>query len=131
MPKQVCTSAVMKCMFGAAPSNFIASQLTVLTSNQGAGVITDIVPGKNIPPFGMCNSPANPAFISATAAAMGTPTPVPCTYVPAGPWVPGVPNVLIGNIPAIDNNCKLGCALGGGAPVISITMPGQTTHDIP
>ena len=67
-------------------------------------------------------------FIAATAAAMGVPTPVPCTPVTPAPWVPGVPNVLIANIPVLDNTCTLTCALGG---VISITFPAQITHNVP
>jgi hypothetical protein len=44
------------------------------------------------------------------------------------PWVPGAPTVLITNIPALDNNCKLTCAWGG---LISFSTPGQFTHQIP
>jgi hypothetical protein len=44
------------------------------------------------------------------------------------PWTPGVPNVLINGIPAIDNNCKLMCNWTG---VISVNFPGQVTHEIP
>ena len=39
-----------------------------------------------------------------------------------------LPNVLIANIPALDNNCKLMCNWGG---VISFVTPGQFTHQIP
>jgi hypothetical protein len=49
---------------------------------------------------------------------------MPCTPVPAGPWVPGVPTVLVGNMPAVDMNCKLMCSFGG---VIQILSPGQFT----
>jgi hypothetical protein len=65
---------------------------------------------------------------AATAAALGVLTPMPCIPVPTGPWVPGVPTVLITNIPAIDNTCKLMCAWGG---VIAFSTPGQFTHQIP
>ena len=44
------------------------------------------------------------------------------------PWAPGAPNVLIGNIPALDNVSKLMCAYGG---VVQFTTPGQFTHQIP
>ncbi len=128
MPFQVCTGAVMNCSFGAAPSTFVATPRPVLTSYMAAGVITDNIPITNIPPFGVCMSVANPAVASATAAALGVLTPMPCVPVIPAPWVPGVPNVLITNIPALDNNCKLMCAWAG---VISIASPGQTTHQIP
>jgi len=128
MPLQVCTSATMMCSFGVAPSIFNATPRPVLTSNMVAGVITDNVPMLNVPPFGMCTSPMNPMVIAATAAAMGVPTPMPCNPVLPAPWVPGAPTVLITNIPALDNSCKLMCAWGG---VISINFAGEVTHQIP
>jgi hypothetical protein len=128
MPFQVCTGAVMMCSFGVAPSVFNATPRPVVTSNMVAGVITDNKPMLNVPPFGVCNSVANPQVIAATAAALGVLTPMPCVPVLPAPWVPGVPTVLIQNIPALDNTCKLMCAWAG---VISINFAGQVTHQIP
>ena len=128
MPMQTCTGGQLQCSFGMAPSVFNATPRPVLTSNMPAGVITDNVPLMNIMPFGMCSSPANPTVAAATAAALGVLTPMPCVPATAAPWAPGVPNVLIANIPALDNNCKLMCNWGG---VISFVTPGQFTHQIP
>ncbi len=128
MPQQVCTTATLQCTFGVAPSVFNATPRPVLTSQMVAGVITDNIPLTNVPPFGMCSSPSNPSVAAATAAALGVLTPMPCVPVLPAPWTPGVPTVLIANTPALDNNCKLMCAWGG---VISITFPGQVTHEIP
>lgn len=128
MPQQVCTTATLQCTFGVAPSVFNATPRPVLTSQMVAGVITDNIPITNVPPFGMCSSPSNPSVAAATAAALGVLTPMPCVPVLPAPWTPGVPTVLIANTPALDNNCKLMCAWGG---VISITFPGQVTHEIP
>jgi hypothetical protein len=128
MAIQVCTGATLKCTFGAAPSVFNATPRPVLTSMKPAGVITDNKPFFNVPPFGVCMSMANPAVASATAAALGVLTPMPCTPVLPAPWVPGSPTVLIENIPALNNNCKLMCAYAG---VITILVPGQFTHMIP
>jgi hypothetical protein len=128
MPNQVCTTAVMTCTFGMAPSTFNATPRPVLTSNQVAGVITDNVPMLNVPPFGMCTTLSNPAVAAATAAALGVLTPMPCVPVLPAPWVPGVPTVLIANIPALDDTCKLMCAWGG---VIALSFAGQVTHQIP
>jgi hypothetical protein len=119
---------MLMCTFGLAPSVFNATPRPVVTSMLPAGVITDFVPMTNIMPFGMCSSPANPTVAAATAAAFGVLTPMPCVPVTVAPWAPGVPNVLITNIPAIDNNCKLACNWGG---VISVNFPGQVTHEIP
>lgn len=120
---QVCTGAQMTCSFGAAPSNLVVLPTNkVVTSNFPAATIQDMQPLVNILPFGMCSSLLNPTVASATAAALGALTPMPCIPVPAGTWVPGVPKTLIGGIPAIDNSCTLTCAYGG---MITIVNPGQ------
>ena len=128
MPQQVCTGAMMSCSFGVAPSSFIAIRPKELTSMMPAGVIMDNKPIANIPPFGMCSSLANPTVASATAAALGVLTPMPCVPMFPAPWVPGAPTVLIENIPALDNTCKLMCAYAG---VVTFSTAGQTTHQIP
>lgn len=133
MPQQVCTGAQMTCPFGSAPSVFNATTAAippqrVVTSNMVAGTIMDHIPLMNIPPFGTCMCPGNPMFVAATAAAFGTPTPVPCLPVTLAPWVTGAPTVLITNFPALDNVAKLTCTWGG---VIGFANPGQMTHDIP
>jgi hypothetical protein len=90
--------------------------------------IMDNIPFMNILPFGMCNSIANPAVAGATAAALGVLTPMPCTPVIPGPWVPGCPTVLVANMPALNDSSKLMCAYGG---VIQIISPGQFKTMIP
>ena len=85
----------------------------------------DHKPMVNIPPFGLCTSLANPAVASATAAALGVLTPMPCIPNTPAPWVPGVPTVLIAGQPAVDNTCKLFCAYAG---VIQVSFAGQTNH---
>jgi hypothetical protein len=100
----------------------------IMTGNMPAGNIMDNVPFMNIPPFGMCSSPANPAVAAATAAAMGVLTPMPCTPVTPGPWAPGAPTVLVANMPGLNNSSKLMCSFAG---VISFSMAGQFTEMIP
>lgn len=107
---------------GVAPSS-----LLVLPTNRVVGTtpianIMDNKPFVNILPFGMCTSLANPTVASATAAALGVLTPMPCVPQTPAPWVPGAPKVLIGNMPALDQSSKLMCMWGG---VISILVPGQ------
>ena len=128
MAQQVCMGAMMTCSFGAAPSSLVVLPANrTLTSTPDANIM-DNKPLVNIMPFGMCSSPANPTVAAATAAALGVLTPMPCVPVIPAPWVPGAPTVLIANMPALDNNCKLMCAYAG---VIQITNPGQTTVMIP
>ena len=128
MGKQVCMGALMQCSQGVAPSSLIPTPKTVMTSNMIAANILDHVPMMNIPPFGMCLSPANPMVAAATAAALGVLTPMPCIPMTVAPWVPGAPTVLLCGSPALNNSSKLMCTWAG---VISINMPGQMTHDIP
>lgn len=128
MPFQCCTTGQMQCTFGAAPSVFNATPRPVMTNNLVAGTIMDHVPILNVPPFGVCNSPANPTVAAATAAALGVLTPMPCVPVLPAPWVPGAVTVTIQSIPALDNTCKLMCAWAG---VITFTMAGQVNHQIP
>jgi hypothetical protein len=117
--------AMMTCSFGVAPS-----ALVVIRPNKFAGVmpmanILDNKPMANIPTFGMCNSPANPATKRPPPVFF---TPAPCVPATAAPWVPGVPQILVDSIPALDMNCKLMCNWGG---VIQIVSPGQFTVQLP
>lgn len=129
MSFHVCMGATLQCSFGAAPSQLVVLPSNrVMTSHVPAANIMDHQPFVNILPFGMCSSMANPAVASATAAASGVLTPMPCTPNTPAPWAPGSPQVLLGNMPALNRNSKLMCAFGG---VIQIVQEGQTTHLIP
>lgn len=121
---QVCAGAMMMCSFGVAPSSLVVLPVNRTMTGAPAANIMDNKPMVNIPPFGMCSSPANPMVAAATAAALGVLTPMPCIPVTAAPWVPGSPTVLIGNMPALNNSSKLVCNWGG---VIQINVPGQFT----
>lgn len=119
----LCTGGVLSCSFGAAPSSFQGLPVPrVLISGRPAGILTDMAPMVNIPPFGMCSSPSNPTVAAATAAALGVLTPMPCIPVPAGPWLNPAPKVLIGGQPALSDGSKLTCAWGGQ---ISVQFSGQ------
>lgn len=125
----VCMGAMCQCSFGAAPSSLVITpENKVLGCNLPAATIMDNIPMKNIMPFGMCSSMANPQVASATAAALGVLTPMPCIPVIPAPWAPGSPTVMIANKPALNNSSKLMCSWAG---VISINNPGQTTIQVP
>ncbi|WP_255374350.1 DUF4280 domain-containing protein [Cohnella sp. OV330] len=124
----MCGGATMQCSFGAAPS-----VLNVLPANRTMTAmpianIMDNKPFVNIMPFGMCNSMANPLVASATAAAFGALTPMPCAPVTAAPWAPGSPTVMVANMPALNNSSKCMCSYGG---VIQLSSPGQFTIQVP
>lgn len=119
-----CASGMLQCSFGMAPSGFmVMPDKMVLTENKPAANIMDNKPMVNIMPFGMCQSLANPAVSSATAAALGALTPMPCIPVTTAPWFPGSPTVLVKGQPGLNGNCKLMCNWGG---LIQFTTPGTT-----
>ena len=129
MPIQVVNTAQLMCSMGMAPGTLMVLPLNrVMSGNQPAANIMDHVPMLNIMPFGMCRSPANPVVAAATAAALGVLTPMPCIPATPAPWMPGAATVLLGNMPALDNTCKLMCLWAG---TIQVTNPGQVTHMIP
>jgi hypothetical protein len=128
MAMQVCMGAAMQCSFGVAPSTLVVPPDKLVLTGTPAANIMDGKPIVNVPPFGMCNSIANPTVATATAAALGVLTPMPCVPMTPAPWAPGAPTVLIGGMPALDSTSKLMCTWGG---VIQIVSPGQGTVEIP
>jgi hypothetical protein len=110
--KWVNSGSVLKCTQGNAPAALAVVVATTTAQGPPAANIMDYVPLTNIPTFGMCMSTANPTVASATAAAMGTLTPMPCVPVTA-PWAPGIPMILLRNSPALDAASKCLCAYGG------------------
>lgn len=123
----VCGGAAITCTFGMAPSVLNVLPAARVMSNMALATIMDNIPMVNIPPFGMCQSMANPTVAAATAAALGVLTPMPCIPVFPAPWAPGSPTVLIGGKPALNNSCKLMCAYGG---TVSVTNPATTNIQV-
>jgi len=129
MPLQVCMGATMQCSFGMAPSSLVVLPTNqVMTNMVPDANIMDHIPMTNIMPFGMCQSLANPEVASATAAALGVLTPMPCIPNTPAPWVAGAPTVLLGNFPTLDNVSQLMCIWGG---VITFTDAGEATVEVP
>lgn len=124
----VCGGAMCSCSFGVAPSALMVTPENKTMTTMPLATIMDNVPLKNIMPFGMCTSIANPQVAAATAAALGVLTPMPCIPVTTAPWAPGSPTVLIANKPALNQNSKLICNWGG---VIQVTNPGTTQIQVP
>ncbi|MBN3895219.1 MAG: DUF4280 domain-containing protein [Nostoc sp. NOS(2021)] len=128
MALQVCSGATLKCSFGVAPSLLTVLPINRVSTGTPDANILDNKPLVNIKPFGMCLSITNPEVASATAAALGVLTPMPCVPVIPAPWTPGSPTVLIANMPALNNSSILMCAWAG---VISVLNAGQLTVFIP
>ena len=119
MSLYLCAGSKLKCSMGTAPATLnILPVNRVLINNMPAGNIMDNKPVVNILPFAMCTSLANPAVAAATSAAGGALTPMPCIPNTPAPWFPGEPKLLIGNLPALTDSCKLMCMWAGVIDVI-------------
>ncbi|MEM9458705.1 MAG: DUF4280 domain-containing protein [Myxococcota bacterium] len=123
MALALCTGATMMCSFGVAPATLTALPPSIITGTPSAN-ISAFAPIVNVATFGSCTSLANPTVASATSAALGVLTPMPCVPMTTAPWVPGAAKTINGGTPAADQNCKLMCNWGG---VISVLVPGQVT----
>lgn len=122
MSLPVVTGASIICPMGTAPGTFTAtSQVTVTMGGGVAGTITDTAPLVNVGACGMCTSMLNPTVASATAAALGVLTPMPCVPSPVGTWICPV-GPMVGGKPSLSNEGKLTCAYGG---TLQFTAPGQ------
>ncbi len=122
MALPVVSGASIQCTMGMSPGQLmVTSQLKVLTGGKPLATIQDAAPITNVGPCGMCTSMANPTVASATAAAMGVLTPMPCVPAPMGIWTCGKAP-LVGGVPALLNDGMLTCSYGGS---IKIVMPGQ------
>lgn len=130
MAMQVVMGATLKCTFGATPSALVVVPQGGLVAVKGplAANIMAHKPLVNILPFGVCSSLAFPATATATTAALGVLTPMPCIPATVAPWVPGSPTLMINNSPALNHTSLCNCLWGG---VITVTNPGQITVSIP
>ena len=118
-------TAMCMCSFGAAPATLsVTSQQTVMIGGQLAATFMD----NKFPTFGMCSNPANPQVASATAAAAGVLTPMPCVPNILAPWTPGCPTVMVCNKLLLNNSSKLMCSYGG---LIQINMTPALTVQCP
>jgi len=121
--------ASMMCTMGMAPSSLVVLPTNLVFTNQVPDAnIMDHIPMVNIMPFGMCMSPGNPTVASATSAAMGVLTPMPCIPNTPSPWVTGAPTVLLANQPTLDNVSQLMCIWGG---TITFVTAGEFTVQVP
>lgn len=108
------TGCPLECSFGLTPSAMIALPLPGVPTVNGLPVATILdIEIENVPPFGLCSSPANPEVIAATAAAMGVLTPMPCVPVIVDPWEPPSELVSYDGLPLATVESKCLCAWGG------------------
>ncbi len=128
MPKIVVNGAVIRCNQGTAPVKLVVlpTQLNQ-AGDLSIATVMDFVPLKNIGPFAMCRSMANPAVASATSAAMGVLTPAPCVPVTTSPWTPGAAAVTVDNLRALTDDSTCMCAWAGSIDVVDAGTSNITT----
>ena len=64
MANAVCMGAMCACSFGMTPSALVVTpENRVMLGSMPMATIMDYVPMKNIMPFGMCSSLANPRWL--------------------------------------------------------------------
>ena len=113
----------MNCIFGEINIPLVVLPTrTVFLNAKPMGNILDKQPFVNILSFGRCKSLAFPATAAATAAAMGTLTPMPCVPLTVAPWMNGDMTVLVQNAPALMKTSTCQCQWGG---VITLKSDGQ------
>lgn len=119
MPPLVSAAATVSCSM-ATPRVSVPLATTPKTTPVNAGTsaanVDDYVPVTNVPSFGVCSAPGNPAVAASPAGK------APCTPVINGPWTPGAGKVKIAGRPALHDGCQAMCAWGG---VITISTPGN------
>ena len=110
----VCMGATMKCSMGMTPAPLVVlPPRNSMIQGKFVANIMDNKPMVNIPSFGMCRSLANPTVASATSAACGVLTPMPCVPSTMAPWAPGNTQVLLQGFPTLTISSKLPCMWGG------------------
>ncbi|MFO0630247.1 MAG: DUF4280 domain-containing protein [Polyangiales bacterium] len=124
MPRYLVEGAQLRCTMGTSPARLAVTPSPFPLRVGGASVarVSDITPGANVPPFGMCQSPANPQVAAATAAAMGALTPMPCVPVITAPWSPGATHTTVGGVPAAREDATCACAWAG---TVAVDDPAQ------
>ena len=119
----VCSGAMMRCTMGSSPAKLTVLPLrTVFLAGQPQANISDHKSMVNLAPFGVCRSLGFPPTASATAAAHGHLTPMPCVHNTPAPWFVGKMDTFIKGQPALLQSCKCQCMWGG---TISLINNGQ------
>lgn len=120
----VCSGAVLRCTCGTSQAKLtVLPTRTVFLTGQPMANISDHLSFVNLGAFGRCRSLGFPATASATAAAHGKLTPMPCMHNTPFPWMGGKNDYIIKGDPALLKSSTCQCLWGG---TISIVGDGQT-----
>ena len=122
----VCSGAMMKCTMGTCPAKLTVLPVrTVFLTGQPMANISDHLTKVNLAPFGLCRSMGFPATASATAAALGTLTPMPCMHNTPFPWMGGKNDYLVQGQPALLKSSTCQCMWGGTICIIDDGQHGE------
>ena len=128
MPQIIAAGTLLQCSMGTTPSPLqILPGHAVTIDHKLAATTLDFAPQVNIVSFGLCKSPTNPAVISATAAAMGVLTPVPCVPATTSPWVPGSATVTLQGRSLLDSSSQCMCTWAGTIRITQSSTVLKTT----
>lgn len=125
MSRLVVHGATLRCTQGSSPSTLtVLPSVSIEGDDAPLATVLDVVPLLNVGSCGLCRSPSNPQVASATAAAQGALTPMPCLPVLTTPWSPGSPDVTLNDLAALTDDARVACAWGG---TLEITHAGTNT----
>lgn len=125
----VCSGATMKCSMGTSQAKLTVLPLrTVFLTGQPMANISDHLSMVNLAPFGKCRSLGYPATASATAAAHGKLTPMPCVHNTPRPWIGGKNDYLVKNNPALLKSSVCPCMWGGTISIVDDGQHGEGTQ---
>ncbi len=128
MANLVCTGASMSCSYGSASSSLVILPINMVNSDSmPAATVNDFVPLMNILPFGECSSELNPVVAAIILASNGAQTTAPCIPSTVSPWSPGISDVMINGMNALDDGSTCDCLWQGS---ISFDSAGEEDVDI-
>ena len=121
----------MRCTMGSSPAKLtVLPSRTVFLAGQPMANISDHKSMVNLAPFGVCRSLGFPPTASATAAAHGHLTPMPCMHNTPAPWYVGKMDYFIKGQPALLQSCKCQCLWGGTISLINNGQVGEGAQGV-
>ena len=127
----VCSGAMMKCTMGSSPAKLtVLPSRTVDLAGQPQANISDHKSMVNLGAFGLCRSMGFLATASATAAAHGHLTPMPCVHNTPAPWMGGKMDTLIKGQPALLKSSTCICMWGGKISLITNGQMGEGAQGV-
>ena len=122
---------MMRCTMGMAPARLTVLPVrTVNLCGQPMANISDHQSFVNLGAFGNCRSMGFPSTASATAAANGVLTPMPCMHNTPLPWMQGNNTYLVKGQPALMKNSTCTCMWGGTISIIDDGQHGVGAIDV-